>query len=307
MKPFRPPSIKLGKVSQLYKWNESLPIQTPAYFSSTNDLPMQQTISYFDKESPQTLDLMKDSCKRAAELLNYACSLVSPGVTTEEIDLKCFKYCVEELKVYPSPHRYNNFPKSIATSINDVLCHGIPDDRELQFGDIINLDISTFLNGYHGDTSRNLFVGAEGDLDKEEFETQKKLLDSCKTALDKSIEKIGPGVDLKAVCTICDEVAEENGFKINETFVGHGIGQAFHMQPYVRSTWSSMPDYEKKLDMKLVPGMVFTIEPIFCEIDTKYEILEDGWTVKSTSGSLSTQFEHTVLITDNGTEVLTQV
>eukprot|EP00511_Aplanochytrium_stocchinoi_P005774 CAMPEP_0204834364 /NCGR_PEP_ID=MMETSP1346-20131115/19650_1 /ASSEMBLY_ACC=CAM_ASM_000771 /TAXON_ID=215587 /ORGANISM="Aplanochytrium stocchinoi, Strain GSBS06" /LENGTH=273 /DNA_ID=CAMNT_0051967653 /DNA_START=230 /DNA_END=1051 /DNA_ORIENTATION=+ len=236
------------------------------------------------------LEKMRDACAHARETLEYAGSLVKPGVTTDEIDRKVFEHVVAR-KIYPSPLGYRGFPKSLCSSINEVLCHGVPDDRELVEGDIVNLDVSTYVKGYHGDTSATFRVGKVS----EEADRLCKTTEAC---LVKCIETCGPGIRLNRIGEICAEMSEEAGYQSSDTFCGHGIGTTFHMAPLVFHTRNAN-------DMELVPGLVFTIEPIFCEGSMEFNELGDGWTVATVDGGLASQYEHTIIITDNGAEILT--
>lgn len=237
---------------------------------------------------------MEKACRHAAELLQFAGSLVKPGVTTDEIDRKVFEFITSK-DIYPSPLNYMGFPKSLCTSVNEVLCHGVPDDRELVEGDIINLDVSTYVEGFHGDTSATFRVG-------QVTETAEKLCRVTEEALQECIDRMGPGVPLDLVAEICSERSAANGFEVSDTFCGHGIGQTFHMAPLV---FHSKAIQQEKICLKV--GQVFTIEPIFCEGASDFFGFDDGWTVATVDGGLTAQSEHTLIITDNGAEVLTRV
>lgn len=300
-KPVNP--IKLGTVSKQKVISQSLGIETPNHAFSGIDIATKSNVSVFEIGSQQ-LENMKVACKYAAEILDFGCSLVKPGVTTDEIDVKVHEYALNTLKVYPSPLNYMNFPKSLCTSINDVLCHGIPDDRELIEGDIINLDVSAYKFGNHGDTSRNVRVGKVGEIED-------KICIATREALDKSISICKPGLDLHEIAIMCDNVAKSYGFNVDDTFCGHGVGSAFHMQPLVRHSLSAYLEQFETVEnippFKLVEGLVMTIEPILVAGPIGYRILEDGWTVVSTSGAISAQYEETILITKNGAEILTKI
>lgn len=186
----------------------------PEYTNTGVDKNSYQQLSIFSKNSSELIK-MRESCKYAAEILNFGCELVRPGVTTDFIDQKVFEYCLNVLKVYPSPLNYRNFPKTLCTSVNEVLCHGIPDDRELQSGDIVNLDVSAYKNGFHGDTSRTVAVGEIG-VD------EKSLCSTTRKALDDSISACLPGMQVQEIAKICDSVAEAAGFAVDPVFCGHG-------------------------------------------------------------------------------------
>ncbi|KNC75236.1 methionine aminopeptidase, type I, partial [Sphaeroforma arctica JP610] len=200
------------------------------------------------------------------------------GTTTDEIDRKLHNLVIQH-NAYPSPLNYMGFQKSICTSINNIQVHGVPDTRMLESGDIINIDISVYVNGFHGDLSETVCVGKVNDTGRKLRATKRIYLSS----IDSTVVPI----------------ASEAGFTISENFVGHGIGREFHTPPNVLHH----KNRESKMEMKV--GMVFTIEPILCEGSPEMSILEDGWTAISRDGGRSAQFEHTVAITENGVEVLT--
>lgn len=213
LKPLKP--IKLGNVSKQLNITSNSGIELPVYASNGIDRNSNKELSIFSHDSKH-LKSMKESCKYAAEILNYACDLVKPGITTNFIDVKVFDYCVNVLKVYPSPLNYRTFPKTLCTSVNEVLCHGIPDDRELLDGDIVNLDVSAYKNGHHGDTSRTVSVGEVG-------KDVQSLCDTTRLALHEAIKICKPGMRLLEIAQICDSIASESGFSVDPVFCGHGM------------------------------------------------------------------------------------
>ncbi|KAJ8326788.1 hypothetical protein QVD99_005428 [Batrachochytrium dendrobatidis] len=233
---------------------------------------------------------MYASGKLARQVLDLAVAMVKPGVTTLEIDAVVHQSIINA-GAYPSPLGYLNFPRSVCTSINNVLCHGVPDDRPLEDGDIINIDVTVYLNGFHGDTSRTVCVG---DVDQ----AGQALVNATKESLDSAIAVCGPGVPFSAIGSVVSKFARSGGYSISRDFCGHGIGRQFHQPPYVLH-------YKNNEPWIMQPGMTFTIEPVLCQGDNGYAKWPDAWTVVSLDGGRSAQFEHTVLIVDDGVKILT--
>ncbi|KAL8200587.1 hypothetical protein R6Q57_011926 [Mikania cordata] len=234
---------------------------------------------------------MRASGKLAAQVLQYAGTLVKPGVTTDAIDQEVHQMIIDN-GAYPSPLGYGGFPKSVCTSVNECICHGIPDSRELEDGDIINIDVTVYLNGYHGDTSATFFCG---DVDDE----AKKLVQVTKDSLYKAISICGPGVELNKIGKIINAHADEHRYGVVEQFVGHGVGRLFHSDPVILH-------YRNNERGRMMLNQTFTIEPMLTMGSIHPIIWDDDWTVVTADGSLSAQFEHTILITENGAEILTQ-
>mmetsp|Transcript_3508 Transcript_3508/g.10796 ORF Transcript_3508/g.10796 Transcript_3508/m.10796 type:complete len:330 (+) Transcript_3508:231-1220(+) len=241
--------------------------------------------------TPEDMDKMREVCAIGREVLDITSRFLKAGVTADELDRVCFMACMER-GGYPSPLNYNKFPKSLCVSVNEVICHGIPDCRPVQEGDIVNLDVSCYVNGYHGDTSRTFQVG-------EVSSAARKLCEVTEASLTDSIALCGPGTALNAIGKLVSARAEEHGYEVNQTFVGHGICSTFHARPFVFS------HYVPEETFRFPVGLVFTIEPILCEGRQDFTIWDDGWTIVSADGGLSAQYEHTVLITEHGAEVLT--
>lgn len=240
--------------------------------------------------SPENLVRMKAACTLAAEILNMAGDLVKPGVTTEEIDQAVHKAAIDA-GAYPSPLNYGNFPKSVCTSVNECICHGIPDSRPLQEGDIVNVDVTVYLDGYHGDTSRMFQVGSVSDK-------AKTLCKATTEALMAGINVCAPGVRFAEIGSAIQQVADSYGFASSRSFVGHGVGTVFHAYPHILHYKNNEPGVMR-------PGMTFTIEPMLCERSAKEKFWKDNWTAVTVDGGLSAQQEHTILITDDGHEILT--
>jgi methionyl aminopeptidase len=240
--------------------------------------------------TPENLLKMRASCTLAAEILNMAGAMVKPGVTTEEIDQAVHRAAIDA-GAYPSPLNYGKFPKSVCTSVNECICHGIPDSRPLQDGDIVNIDVTVYLNGYHGDTSRMFKVGNVS-------ESASRLCTATTEALMAGIGVCAPGVRFSEIGTAIQKVADSYGYASSRSFVGHGVGTVFHAYPHILHYKNNEPGVMK-------PGMTFTIEPMLCEKSAREKFWKDNWTAVTVDGGLSAQQEHTILITDNGHEILT--
>lgn len=242
-------------------------------------------------KTPEEIVKMKASGRVAREVLDIAGAAIKPGITTDEIDNIVHE---ETLKrgAYPSPLNYHGFPKSCCTSINEVICHGIPDSRPLEEGDIINLDITCYLNGYHGDCSE-MFVVGEADP------KAKELLQTTYDCWVKAMEFVEPGKDYKDIGAIIEDHVVERGFTTVKNFCGHGIGSTFHTNPNIFHYRNNEPNG------KMAPGHTFTIEPMICEGSSQCLNWPDDWTATTIDGKRTAQFEHTLLITAEGVEALT--
>ncbi|MCH2679479.1 MAG: type I methionyl aminopeptidase [Alphaproteobacteria bacterium] len=234
---------------------------------------------------------MRKAGKLAAEVLDYITPFVKPGVTTETLDKKCYDFILKN-KAIPAPLNYKGFPKSICTSINHVICHGIPGEKILLNGDILNIDITVILDGWHGDTSRMFWVG------KPSIKAI-KLIETTFEAMWRGIKVVKPGATLGDIGFAIQNFAEKKGYSVVRDFCGHGIGRVFHDSP-------SVLHYGNKNEgIKLKEGMFFTIEPMINVGKFDVKILSDGWTAVTRDKSLSAQFEHTICVTSSGYEVFT--
>lgn len=239
------------------------------------------------------VDAMRAACRLAARTLREVAGLIRVGITTEEINEFVHDYTLKAGAI-PAPLNYRGFPKSVCTSINEVVCHGIPKRGEkLKEGDIINVDVTTILDGFHGDTSATFMVGTVSN-------EAKKLVQVTQECLARGISRVQPGARIRDIGAAIQEHAESFGFGVVREYVGHGIGRGFHEPPQV-------PHYKATgANPRLRPGMTFTIEPMInlgtheTELDAR-----DGWTVRTADRKLSAQFEHTLLVTEEGHEVLT--
>lgn len=237
---------------------------------------------------------MREVCKLGREILDLAGAAAKPGVTTDEIDRIVHEASIER-GGYPSPLNYFNYPKSVCTSINEIVCHGIPDQRKLQDGDIINIDVSFYKDGFHADLNETYYVGEKAKKDKDLV----RLVETTRESLDKCIEIIKPGVPIREFGNIIQKHAEENNVSVIRTYCGHGVGELFHCQPEV-------PHYANNKAIGVCkPGICFTIEPMLNLGSYRDVLWPDGWTSSTADGKPSAQFEHTLLVTEDGVEVLT--
>lgn len=248
------------------------------------------TLSMLNSE--EEIEKMRTVCRLSREVLNEAVAAVRPGITTDEIDAVVHEACIRR-NAYPSPLNYRGFPKSVCTSVNEVICHGIPDGRPLQNGDILNIDVSVYYDGFHGDLNETVLVG---DVD----EKGRKLVECTKRCLDLAIAASGPGVRYRDIGAIIEAEARKNGFTVNRTYCGHGINRLFHCPPTV-------PHYAGNKAIGVMrPGHVFTIEPMICEGVSRDVHWPDNWTAVTADGKRSAQFEQTLLVTETGIEILTK-
>lgn len=244
-------------------------------------------------KSPDEIEKMRVAGKLASEVLEMIGPHVAPGISTLELDQICHDYIVNEQKAIPAPLNYRGFPKSICTSVNHQVCHGIPGDRTLKNGDILNIDITVIKDEFHGDTSKMFFLGKPPVL-------AKRLVDLTYEALKIGIQEVKPGAKLGDIGHKIQTFAEKNRCTVVREYCGHGIGRTFHEDPQVLH-------YGKPgTGMELEAGMTFTIEPMINAGKRNVRLLPDGWTVVTKDHSLSAQWEHTILVTEKGYEVLTK-
>ena len=239
------------------------------------------------------IENMKIAGKKAAAVLEMLEEHVAPGVTTKELDDIAFKFITQELKSIPANIGYNGYEKTLCTSINNVICHGIPDaQKKLKDGDIVNIDVTVLHDGWHGDTSRMFLVGKVAPH-------AKRLVDITRDCMYAGIEQVKPGAKLGNIGHAIQIMAEKNYYSVVRDYCGHGIGKVYHEEPQV------MHYGEKDTGIELKEGMCFTIEPMINLGTHHAKVLEDGWTVVTKDGKLSAQWEHTVAVTDSGYEILT--
>lgn len=242
-------------------------------------------------KSPAEVEMMKASCRLAGQVLSYIRPFVKEGISTLELNDLCHAFIVKN-GARPSPLNYHGFPKSICTSVNQVICHGIPGPYILKDGDIINLDITTFLDGFHGDTSKTFLVGKVSRAARE-------LVSASEAGLWAGIHAIRPGGHIGDIGAAIQAEVEPRGFTIVREYCGHGIGRTFHEDPHVVHLG------RKGTGVAIKPGMVFTVEPMVNQGSAELIHLDDHWTVETKDKKLSAQFEHTVAIFEDKVEVLT--
>ncbi|KAL2622363.1 hypothetical protein R1flu_002568 [Riccia fluitans] len=279
------PRLQRGRVSPRLDVPTNIP--RPPYVG----LPKEpEFVDDYQIQDTEGIAGMRAAGKLAAAVLNHAGTLVKPGVTTDEID-KAVHQMTIEAGAYPSPLGYGTFPKSVCTSVNECICHGIPDSRALLDGDIINIDVTVYLNGYHGDTSKTFLCGNVTD-------EAKQLVEVTREALDKAIAVCGPGEEFRKIGKVINDLADKYKYGVVRNFVGHGVGKIFHSGPSVLHFRNNEPG-------RMQLNQTFTIEPMLTMGSIKGRMWDDRWTVVTEDGSLTAQFEHTLLITETGVEILT--
>ena len=245
-----------------------------------------------DVYQPEEIELIREAGRIAARALQEAGRAAVPGTTTDELDRIAHEYLCDH-GAYPSCLGYRGFPKSICTSVNEVICHGIPDSTVLEDGDIVNLDVTAYKNGFHGDTNRMFLVG-------EVDEQSRLLVERTEEALDRAIRAVRPGRQINVVGRVIEKYARRFGYGVVRDFTGHGVGREFHSGLIVPH-YDAAPSYATLM----VPGMVFTIEPMLTLGTIRWEQWDDDWTVITRDRLRTAQFEHTMAVTDEGVDVLT--
>ena len=240
----------------------------------------------------EEIEKMRVAGRLAAEVLEMIEPYVRPGITTDELDRVCHDYIVNEQRASPAPLNYRGFPKSICSSVNQVVCHGIPSEKRLKKGDVVNLDITVIKDGYHGDTSKMFTVGEVSVL-------ANRLMDITYQSLWIGIEKVRPGAKIGDIGHAIQEFVEGHNYSVVREYCGHGIGREFHEDPQILHYGTPGTGLE------LQAGMCFTIEPMVNAGKRQVKLRPDGWTVVTRDRSLSAQYEHTLLVTEDGHEVLT--
>jgi methionyl aminopeptidase len=242
-------------------------------------------------QTPETIEKMRLAGRLAAQATQLAGEHCKPGVTTDEIDRVVHEFLCDH-DAYPSTLGYKGFPKSCCTSLNEVICHGIPDSTVISDGDIVNVDVTAYIGGVHGDTDATFCVG---DVDEE----ARLLVERTHEAMMRGIRAVAPGRPLNAVGRVIEAYARRFGYGVVRDFTGHGIGETFHSGLYV-------PHYDNpQLSVVMEPGMTFTIEPMITLGTYEYDVWADGWTVVTKDRRWTAQFEHTVVVTEDGHEILT--
>ncbi|XP_028988796.1 methionine aminopeptidase 1D, mitochondrial [Betta splendens] len=287
------------------KWKNSHNVVRPATVKPPNAVPehivrpdyvrsrlVPEWPDYIEIKDQEQVEGLTRACQLARHVLLLAGRSLKVGMTTDEIDFIVHQETIRH-NAYPSPLQYGGFPKSVCTSVNNVVCHGIPDSRQLQNGDIINIDVTVYLDGYHGDTSETYLVGQVNEVGQ-------RLVETARLCRDEAIAVCKPGAQLCVIGNTISEIANAGGFQVCPYFIGHGIGSHFHCHPEI---WHHANDN----DMTMEEGMAFTIEPIIMEGSVEFKILKDKWTAVSVDDKRSAQFEHTVVITADGVDILTQL
>ncbi|MBA3232695.1 MAG: type I methionyl aminopeptidase [Propionibacteriales bacterium] len=244
-----------------------------------------------DVQSPETIAKMRVASKIAAQALQAAGATIAPGVTTDEVDRIGHEFLLDHA-AYPSTLGYKGFPKSLCTSVNECICHGIPDSRRLEEGDICNIDITAYIDGVHGDTNATFGVG-------EVDEASRLLLERTEESLHRAIKAVRPGRRVNVLGRVIESYAKRFGYGVVTDFTGHGISTAFHSGLVI-------PHFDDpRFDTVIEAGMTFTIEPMLTLGTKDWEMWDDGWTVVTKDRQRSAQFEHTLLVTPDGAEILT--
>lgn len=243
-------------------------------------------------KNPEQVEKIRAAGKLAAQAIELAGSQITPGMSTDELDVIVHEFLVSN-GAYPSTLGYRGFPKSCCTSVNEIICHGIPDDLEIREGDIVNLDVTAYLDGFHGDSNKTFKVGQVS-------EEVSLLVDRTKEALDRAIASVMPGRAINVIGRTIESFAKRFNYGVVRDFTGHGIGEAFH-SGLVIPHYDAAPHYSNIMEV----GMVFTIEPMLTLGTHEWDMWADGWTVATRDKSITAQFEHTLVVTESGAEILT--
>ncbi|QGG40994.1 type I methionyl aminopeptidase [Aeromicrobium yanjiei] len=262
-------------------------IERPEYVGQIAPLPYRGPLV----RDAETIEAMRIAGRIAAQALDAVEAAIAPGVTTDELDRIGHEFIVAQ-GAYPSTLGYRGYPKSLCSSVNEVICHGIPDDRPLEDGDIVNIDITAYIGGVHGDTNKTYLVG---DVDQE----SRLLVERTQEATMRAIRAVKPGREINVIGRVIETYAKRFGYGVVRDFTGHGVGPAFHDGLVI-------PHYDDpSADTVMQPGMTFTIEPMLTLGSIDWDMWDDGWTATTRDRSRTAQFEHTLLVTSNGAEILT--
>lgn len=262
-------------------------IDAPEYVGQAAPIPYRGSLI----RHPETIANMRVAGRLAARALDEVERAIRPGITTDELDRIGHEFLIDN-GAYPSTLGYKGYPKSLCTSVNEVICHGIPDDRPLEDGDIVNVDITAYIHGVHGDTNKTYFVG---DVDEE----SRLLVERTEESLKRAIKAVKPGRQINVIGRVIEAYASRFGYGVVRDFTGHGVGPAFHDGLII-------PHYDDPYATTLIAeGMTFTIEPMLTLGTIDWDMWDDGWTVTTQDKKRSAQFEHTLLVTAQGAEILT--
>ncbi|HLS72176.1 MAG TPA: type I methionyl aminopeptidase [Actinomycetaceae bacterium] len=263
-------------------------IERPEYV----DRPAPQPFTGSEVNDAETIERIRRTARLSAQALEHVGAAVRPGITTDELDRIGHEFAVEH-GAYPSSLGYRGFPKGLCTSVNEVVCHGIPDSTVLQDGDIVNIDITLFKEGVHGDNSATFLVG---DVDEE----SRLLVERTKKAMERGIRAVKPGREVNVIGRVIEAYAKRFDYGVVREFTGHGVGRAFH-SGLIIPHYDAAPEYDDVME----PGMVFTIEPMLTLGTAEWDMWDDGWTAVTRDRGRTAQWEHMVLVTDDGAEILT--
>jgi methionyl aminopeptidase len=275
-----------GRVSPMRQVPSRIP--RPEYVGRPGPAPYTRGDLY----TPEEIELIRASGRIAAQAIERVGEAVRPGVTTEELDAIGHEFLIAH-DAYPSTLGYRGFTKSICSSVNEVVCHGIPDDTVLEDGDIVNIDITAYKDGFHGDSNQTFVVGTAS-------EEVAQLVDRTREALNRGIKAVAPGRQVNVIGRAIESYAKRFGYGVVRDFTGHGVGAAFHTGLIIPH-YDAAPAYDDVME----PGMVFTIEPMLTLGTHEWEMWPDDWTVVTRDRSITAQFEHTLVVTERGAEILT--
>ena len=278
--------LTLGSVSPRLPVPASIP--RPEYVGK----PMPAVFKGSDVKTPEQIEKIRAAGKIAAQAIEMLRAEVKPGVTTDYLDKLAHAFVIDH-GAYPSTLGYRGYPKSICTSVNEVICHGIPDDTVLEDGDIVNIDITAYLDGFHGDLNHTIEVGTVS-------EEVHNLVERTREALNRGLLAVAPGRQVNTIGLAIENYAKRFGYGVVRDFTGHGVGEAFH-SGLIIPHYDSAPNYSTEIQV----GMVFTIEPMLTLGTYQWDMWSDGWTVTTKDKSITAQFEHTIAVTEAGYEILT--
>lgn len=275
-----------GRVSPMRPVPSRIP--RPEYVGRPGPAPYTRGDVY----TPDEVELIRESGRIAAQAIALVGEAVRPGVTTEELDVIGHEFLLAN-DAYPSTLGYRGYPKSICSSVNEVICHGIPDDTVIEEGDLVNIDITAYKNGFHGDSNQTFIAGTASD-------EVTQLVDRTREALARGIKAVAPGRQVNVIGRAIESYAKRFGYGVVRDFTGHGVGAAFH-SGLIIPHYDAAPAFDDVME----PGMVFTIEPMLTLGTHEWEMWADDWTVVTRDRSLTAQFEHTLVVTERGAEILT--
>lgn len=275
-----------GKISPRLEVPKSIP--RPEYVGK----PAPARFLGSNVKTKDQIQRIREAGSIAAKAIELVGQNIRPGITTDELDKIAHQYIIEQ-NAYPSTLGYRGYPKSICSSVNEVICHGIPDDTELEEGDIVNIDITAFFNGFHGDSNKTFLVGQVDPKVQE-------LVDNTRNALVRGMNAVAPGRQVNVIGRAIESYAKRFNYGVVRDFTGHGIGESFH-SGLIIPHYDSAPMYDDVMEV----GMVFTIEPMLTLGTHQWEMWDDGWTVVTKDKSITAQFEHTLVVTETGFEILT--